>query len=215
MSMAINSTHISYDELCHLQPSKDYVYVACKQDLFKTYQPFASSSTRCFGSYVKSYRDSSYDINCIEGVSPKVYKTKKLLYVGVFEGQSSPYDKLFVFSDCDCHDMRFSGYVLPYHSGFSNYANYALSSDVVYAIGDKHVLDIELMAKSEEDCLKICRELNCEWHNDMRFIGFAEKAPYIKKTLKSMMKQLDDFMKSECMVDPKTQIEKDLNGNED
>ena len=116
------------------------------------------------------------------------------------------------FSDESDRDLRFSGYILPFEYGFHTRFNSPpdISCDVFSMFDAKHKLDIELIAFTEEDGLKICRELNGHWRNDMRYIGFAEKGIYIKKTLKSMMKQLDNFMYSEYMVDPKTQIIKDF-----
>lgn len=202
-------------KLLKLKSKEDYVWAVIKCDLFQTHRPFAGDDTRYFGSYKKPFRDTSYSINCIEGKSPQVYKLKKLTYLGMFESKDTS-DKVFVFTDCRDRDLRFSGYILPFEYGFrTRFTNpLVLSCDVFLMFDEKRTLDIELVAFSEEDGLKICRELNGTWQNDMRYNNFAETGVYIKKTLKSMMKQLDDFMHSEYVVDPEVELKKDINGRE-
>ena len=196
------------EKLLKLKPRKSYIWAAVKCKLFKTYNG-------CFGQFTKLFRDTSYDINCIEGTSPLVYKLKKLVYVGAFESKQNN-DMLFVFYDMK-GGLTSSYYVLPYDSHLYNplsrsyYEAPYMSCDAFNNIDQKHRLDIELIAFNEDDGLKICRELNGNWSRDMRFIGFAETGKYIKKTLESMMQQLDCFMKSEYMVDPVKEVENDLN----
>lgn len=202
-------------KLLKLKAKEDCIWAAVKCDLFQTHIPFAGDDTRHFGTYEKPFRDTSYRINCIEGKSTQVYKLKKLTYLGVFEAKDTS-DKVFVFTDCRDRDLRFSGYILPFECGFHTRFNNPpdISCDVFSMFDAKRNLDSELIAFTEEDGFKICRELNGTWRNDMRYINFAETGVYIKKTLKSMMKQLDDFMRSEYMVDPEVELKKDLNGRE-
>lgn len=194
------------EKLLKLKPRESYVWAAMKCKLFKTYDGY-------FGQFTKPFRDTSYDINCIEGTSPLVYKLKKLVYVGAFEAKQSN-NMLFIFYDMES-GFQSDYYVLPYDNTpyltwSLNEAPY-LSCDAFGSIDKKHLLDIELIAFNEEDGLKICRELNRNWSRDMRFIGFTETGKYIKKTLESMMQQLDCFMKSEYMIDPAKEVENDLN----
>lgn len=198
-------------KLLKLKPNED-VWAAVKCDLFKTYSDY--DRAKYFGHWEKPFRDTSYSINCIEGASPKVYKAKKLIYLGMFEAQGT-FDKVFVFSDGSDRHLRFSSYILLYDGDmqrFNSYGPLKISSDAFSFFDRARQLDYELIAFNEEDCLKICRELNGRWRNDLRYIDFKEKGLYIKKTLKSMMRQLDDFMHSEHMVDPATEVKKDLNG---
>lgn len=198
--------------LLKLKPKEDHIYAVVKEPVFKTEDGY-------FGVYKKPFRDTSYSINCIKGESPLAYKLKKLLYLGMFENPTC-FDKVFVFSDYVdgrgfSNELRFSGYVMLWED--SRYLSSwdkipELSAEVFVNMDDRHKIEFGMFGFTKEEGFEICRELNGRWRNDLRYVDFAEQGIYIKKTLKSMLKQLDDFMTSECMVDPEEQIKKDLNG---
>lgn len=211
---SVDASH-NINKLLQLKPNEDCVWAAVKCDLFTTYNDYCSTNHQTyFGHWDMPFKDTSYSINCIEGKSPKVYKLKKLTYLGKFESKET-FDKIFVFTDRSDRDLRFSSYILPFEHGFRTRFNDPpeLSSDVFSSIDVTRRLDIELISFNEEDGLKICRELNGCWRNDYRYINFAEQGIYIKKTLKSMLKQLDEFMKSEYMIDYVKAIDNELNSN--
>ena len=200
------------DKLNAMAPNQDYVWAAIEVNLFKTYGGY-------FGKYEKPFRDTSYSINCIEGKSPKIYKLKKLMYLGYFEAKNTR-DKVYVFSDkFEDNDLSFSGYILPYEHGYRGAYDFRKPPKISSEIFTRNfkydrVLDLDLIAFTENEGLKICREYNRHWRNDMRYKDFLEEGKYIKKTLNSMLKQLNEFMTSEYFVDHEKEIEKDLTNNE-
>lgn len=202
------------DKLLSLKPREDYVWIATKQDLFTTYRDSCEKKSY-FGQYTKDFRDTFYNINCIEGRSPQVFKSKKFLYMGYFEAKETN-DKLFIFHDPSHsdNDLRFTGYVFPWRNDtFRSVWSWqdklpSMSCDpfITYVEPSRKITDEQLIGFSKEECCKICRKANRDWRRHCQ--NFEEIGLYIKKTLRSMLKQLDEFMKSEDMVDPREEIEK-------
>ena len=82
--------------------------------------PVFSTSDGYFGHYMWGDGYSPWEIHCIEGKSPTVFKPIELFYEGRFDAVGSSGNKLFVFSTSLC-PASFSNerFVLPlYYEGY-------------------------------------------------------------------------------------------------
>ena len=87
------------DRLLEMKPGEDIVWTAAKTPVFQTHDGH-------FGHYLCGNPDDPWTVDCIEGVSPKVFMPQKLVYVGQFNMPGSRSDYLFVFSTKK-DDLRF------------------------------------------------------------------------------------------------------------
>ena len=161
----LNSNENIRKDLLKLKPNKDYIWAAIKVDLFNMHtEHFGDKSCSYFGHVA----GGQY---FLEGKSPKIYKLKKLLYLGELKSMNTC-NMIFFFKDNTDSDLRFSGYILtdPNFYTYSKYCDDVSLVDVFAINFDKHhLLDRQLIAFTEKDGLKICRELNKNYKNDLRY----------------------------------------------
>lgn len=171
-----------------------------------------STSDGYFGHYFWGDRYDPWEIHCIEGKSPTVFKPMKLFYEGRFDAAEDPINKVFVFakslSPTSSASERF---MLPLF--YEGYKSPELKIDAKvfdHLIPDKQLLSFDRVHFTEEECLEKCRDLNSNWHSSS---GIGAYGKWYMKTLNKMKKELAECMKAEWVVDPEKQLEKDIYQN--
>jgi hypothetical protein len=176
--------------------------------------PVFSTNDGYFGHYFWGNDYDPWEIHCIEGKSPTVFKPMKLFYEGRFDADSSGYGKLFVFAtSLEPTSFNSDRYVLPfYYDGYKPPRKLELDAKMFDSIVDpKRLLRFERVEFTREECLKKCRELNSSWH---WCSGIGAYGKWYMKTINKMKKELSECMKAEWVVDPEVQIKKTLNGED-
>lgn len=175
--------------------------------------PVFSTENGYFGHYFWGDNYDPYEINCIKGESPTVFKPVKLFYEGRFDAVGSLGNILFVFATCKNPTSSYDRLVLPlYYEGYKPPGLDIDAKTFANIIDDKQLLRFDWIHFTEEECLKKCRELNSSWH---WCSGIGAYGKWYMKTINKMKKELSDCMKAEWVVDPEKQIKKDLNGAAD
>lgn len=176
---------------------------ACK------YSQVFSTSDGHFGHYFWGDSYDPWQIHCIEGKSPTVFKPVKLFYEGRFDAAEVSSNKVFVFAS-NLSPTSFSNerFMLPlYYEGYRPPELQVDAKVFDYLIPDKQLLRFDRIFFTEEECLKKCRDLNSNWQFCS---GIGAYGKWYMKTLNKMKKELTECMKAEWVVDPKEEIKKDL-----
>ena len=174
--------------------------------------PVFSMSDGYFGHYMWGDDYSPWEIHCIEGKSPTVFKPIELFYEGRFDAVGSSGNKLFVFSTSLCPtSFGNERFVLSlYHEGYKPPELKIDAKVFDHLIPDKQLLSFDRVHFTEEECLEKCRDLNSNWHSSS---GIGAYGKWYMKTLNKMKKELAECMKAEWVVDPEKQLEKDIYQN--
>ena len=187
----------------------DPIWTAVKEPVFTMHGD--SMHRTYFGHYTWGDPYEPWEISCIEGKSPTVFKPAKLFYEGRFDASTSPNEKLFVFAKCTNPTCSRDRYVLPfYYSGYRAPGLDLSAKTIDGLINGKNCLQLDWIEFTREDCLKKCRELNSNWHFCS---GIGTYGKWYMKTINHMKKELSECMRAEYVVDPKEEIEKDLNAS--
>ena len=189
-------------KLLDLEPNKDFVYAAERMPVFKMHGGY-------FGHYTYGDPYNPWTVNCIEGVSPTVFRPHKLKYAGRFDMPDNRSDKLFVFSDGD--DLCRSGYAMPwYFDGPPFYRGETFSSGAFrYFLKEKNVLDFDRVFFDEEECILKCRTLNQSY---CLGDGVGKFGKWYEKTLDDMQSQLRECLNSDYVVDPIEKLKRTVEG---
>jgi len=171
-----------------------------------------STSDGHFGHYFWGDSYDPWQIHCIEGKSPTVFKPMKLFYEGRFDAAEDSSNKVFVFASC-LNPTSFTSerFMLPLF--YEGYRPSKLQIDAKVfdqLIPNKQLLSFDRVHFTEEECLKKCRDLNSNWHFSS---GIGAYGKWYMKTLNKMKKELSECMKAEWVVDPEEQLKKDLSQN--
>ena len=157
--------------------------------------PVFSTKNGYFGHYFWGDDYNPWEIYCIEGKSPTVFKPMKIFYEGRFANCLNP------TASCD----RF---MLPlYYEGYKPPELRVDAKIFDHLVSDEHLLRFDRVHFKEEDCLEKCRKLNSSWQFCS---GIGAYGKWYMKTINKMKKELAECMKAEWIVDPKKKIEEDL-----
>lgn len=171
-----------------------------------------STSDGYFGHYFWGDSYNPWQIHCIEGKSPTVFKPMKLFYEGRFDAAEVSSNKVFVFtSNLSPTSFTSERFMLPlYYKGYKP-PELQIDAEVFdQLIPNKQLLRFDRVHFTEEECLKRCRDLNSNWQFSS---GIGAYGKWYMKTLNKMKKELAECMKAEWVVDPEEQLKKDLYQN--
>lgn len=170
--------------------------------------PVFSTENGYFGHYFWGDDYSPWEIHCIEGKSPTVFKPMKLFYEGRFDAIESIGNNLFVFANCRNPTTSYDRFILPlYYNGYKPPELKVDAKIFDHLISDTQLLRFNWIHFTEEECLKKCRKLNSSWQFCS---GIGAYGKWYMKTINKMKKELAECMKAEWVVDPEKKIEEDL-----
>lgn len=195
------------DRLLEMKPGEDTVWAAVKTSVFQMHDGY-------FGHYLCGNPDDPWTIDCIEGVSPKIFMPQKLTYVGRFDMPNSRSDYLFVFSAKN-NDLRFYGRVMPwYHNGFTSFADVKRLSGGTFCnlLSEHSLVDFDQAFFDREECAAKCRDLNQNFcHSD----ALGSLGKWYEKTLNDMQRQLTECLNADYVVDPVEKLKNAVAGKDE
>lgn len=169
-----------------------------------------STSDGYFGHYFWGDNYNPWQIHCIEGKSPTVFKPMKLFYEGRFDAAEVSSNKVFVFANSlNPTSFTTERFILPlYYEGYKP-AKLEIDAKIFNdLVCNKQLLRFNRVYFTEEECLKKCRDLNS---NRQFSSGIGIYGKWYMKTLNKMKKELSECMKAEWVIDHKSKINQDLN----
>jgi len=184
--------------LLAMKPGEDAVWAALEAPVFKTHDGY-------FGYYVHGDPDNLWTVDCIKGVSPKVFRPAKLTYAGRLDGPDG--DHAFAFFG---ENGSRPGYVMTWPQHYR-----ATSSRPVNVLGDAlrdgARLDHVKAFFDRDECAAKCRELN---GNFCFSDALGSLGKWYEKTLGDMQRQLRECLAADYVVDPVEKL-KDAVAGED
>ena len=209
--MLLNDTITSKD-IEALTPRKSYIWAAIKQPLFKTFNEYC-------GNQIETYFGNNFKHgHFLKGISPTLYKPKKLLYLGMYYASGSE-DRLAILCNPDDQNLT-SSYVLKCEPAqkfivASIDKPPVLGNDFLASIANfqsNRIINLNKVALDEKKCFELCR-----YYNVIRSNRYLDKGLDLttcghiyEDILTSMLSQLEEARNAEYMVDPAKRIKEDL-----
>lgn len=210
--MSDNINTIRVEDIEALTPRKSYIWAAIKQPLFKTFNEY-------YGNQIETYFGNSFKHgHLLKGISPTLYKPKKLLYIGMYYTSESK-DRLAILCNPDDQNLT-SSYVLNCETtGQFIVASVdkppILGNDFLASIANfqtNRIIKLNKVALDEKKCFELCRYYNVVRSNQYLDKGLDLTAcgHIYEDILTSMLSQLEEARNAEYMVDPAKRIKEDL-----
>lgn len=117
--------------------------------------PVFSTENGYFGHFLWGDSYNPYEISCIEGKSPTVFKPVKLFYEGRFDAAESVGNKVFMFANRMNPTSSYDRFMLPFY--YEGYKPPELQVDAKifnHLVSDKQLLRFDRVHFKEEDCLE-------------------------------------------------------------
>lgn len=179
------------------------VWACMPAPLFKTHDGY-------FGRHVWGDPHDPWELRCLEGKSPVVFKPMRLFYAGRFD-LAGGFDSLYVFKKSieECPEY---GVAMPWSSDCYRCVRTELTANslVPYILTDGRWLDYHEAFFTKDECVVKCREMNTR---SCKGCAIAQDGKWYRKTLEDMSRQLEECLASDWVADPAETLKKAVKGD--